>query len=128
MDEQKKAVQIRPPMACHWGPNDECLRNGRVTRLSVTYRTCFIQTKAPANDGHTMFVKIWLPDEFTVTMSLANNFMLIRGTVAHYSPKIGFGLHFGELTKGENDILSMLVNFYQDKKSASTENPSRQDK
>lgn len=122
MDEPKKAVQIRPPMPCHWGLTDECLRNGRITRLSVTYRTCFIQTKAPASDGDAMYVKIWLPDEFIAGTALANNFILMRGTVVRYSPKVGFGLRFGELTRGENEILSMLVSFYQERQSASPQN------
>jgi hypothetical protein len=117
MDEPKKAVLIRPPLSCHWGPTDECLRNGRVTRLSFTYRTCFIQTKAPANDGQTMFLKVWLPDDLVANLSLADNFMLMRGTVAHYSPKIGFGLHFDQLADAENEMLSLLVNFYRDKQT-----------
>jgi hypothetical protein len=109
MEEQRKAVLIRPPLPCHWGPTDDCLRNGKVTRLSISYKTCFIQTKAPANDGQSMFVKIWLPDEMVRELSLAHNYLLLRGQVVRYSPKIGFGLHFGELSEGEGEMLSILI-------------------
>ena len=115
MEEQRKAVLIRPPQPCHWGPTDECLRNGKITRLSVTYQTCFIQTKAPANDGQTIYLKLWLPDEFRKAHSLANDYMLLRGRVKNYSPKVGFSLQFEGLTDGEIEMLTMLVSHYTDR-------------
>ena len=102
-------------MPCHWGPTNDCLRNGKVTRLSISYKTCFIQTKAPASDGQLMFIKIWLPDEFVKELSLANNYLLLHGQVIRYSPKIGFGLHFNELTEGESQMLSILIEHLQEK-------------
>ena len=115
MEEQRKAILIRPPQPCHWGPTDECLRNGKVTRLSVTYQTCFVQTKAPAADCQTIYLKLWLPDEFIKTLSLVNDFLLLRGRVKNYSPKVGFSLQFEGLSDGENEILTMLVNHYDSK-------------
>jgi hypothetical protein len=117
MEESRKAVLIRPPQPCHWGPTDECLRNGKVTRLSVTYQTCFVQTKAPANDGQSLYLKLWLPDEFTRTLSLANDFLLLRGRVRSYSPKVGFSLQFEGLSDGEFEMLKMLVNHYDSRQA-----------
>lgn len=102
-------------MPCHWGPTDDCLRNGKITRLSVSYKTCFIQTKAPASDGQSMFVKIWLPDEFVEELSLSHNCLLLRGKVTRYSPKVGFGLLFEELTGDESEMLTLLVGHLQKK-------------
>ena len=112
MEEQRKAALIRPPQPCHWGPTDECLRNGKITRLSVTYQTCFVQTKAPANDGQTIYLKLWLPDEFMKARALANDHMLLHGRVKNYSPKVGFSLQFADLTEGETEVLTMLVEHY----------------
>lgn len=112
MEEPRKAILIRPPQPCHWGPTDECLRNGKVTRLSVTYQTCFVQTKAPAADSQTIYLKLWLPDEFTKSLALANDFLLLRGRVRSYSPKVGFSLQFEALSEGELEILTMLVGHY----------------
>ncbi len=120
MEEQRKAVLIRPPLPCHWGPTDDCLRNGKVTRLSISYKTCFIQTKAPANDGQSMFVKIWLPDEMVRELSLDNNYLLLRGQVVRYSPKIGFGLYFDALTEGEDQMLSVLIGRLGEKPASGT--------
>ncbi|HYO64122.1 MAG TPA: hypothetical protein VER08_10870 [Pyrinomonadaceae bacterium] len=112
MEGQKKAVLVRPPQPCHWGPTDECLRNGKITRLSVTYQTCYIQTKAPAADGQPVYLKLWLPDEFTKAVALASDYLLLRGKVKNYSPKVGFSLQFEDLSDGEENMLAMLVEHY----------------
>ncbi|HYP52162.1 MAG TPA: hypothetical protein VEQ42_01400 [Pyrinomonadaceae bacterium] len=115
MEAQKKAVLIRPPQPCHWGPTDECLRNGKITRLSVTYQTCYIQTKAPAADGQAIYLQLWLPDEVAPTRALANDVLLLQGKVKNYSPKVGFSLQFEGLSDGEESMLTMLVEHYSDK-------------
>lgn len=113
MDEQRRAVLIRPPMQCHWGPTDECLRNGRITRLSMSYRTCFIQTKAQVEIEQQIFVRLWLPDEFVQNLQSGAHHVVLRGKVARFQSKVGFGLHFDDLSEGEAEMLNLLVCFYQ---------------
>ena len=110
MEEQKRAVLIRPPLSCHCGANEQCPQSGKVTRLSLTYQSCFVQTEAPANDGEMMFLKLWLPDEFIAQLKLANDFMLLQGRVKGYSQKVGFGFQLTNTTDGEQEVLALLVN------------------
>lgn len=100
-------------MHCHWGPTDECLRNGRVTRLSTSYQTCFIQTKAQVELEQLIFIKLWLPDEFVQSRQFIAHDIMLRGKVVRFLPKVGFGLQFSGLADGENELLDMLVDFYQ---------------
>lgn len=109
MQEQKKAVLIRPPMHCHWGATDECLRNGKITRLSTSYKTCFIQTKAQVELEQLIYVKLWLPDEFVRGWQLIAHHILLRGKVIRYLNKVGFGLQFSDLSDGEGQLLEMLI-------------------
>ena len=111
MQEQRKAVLIRPPMHCHWGATDECLRNGRLTRLSTSYQTCFIQTKAQVELEQSIYVKLWLPDDFVRDWQLIAHHIVLRGKVIRYLAKVGFGLRFSELSTGEVQMLDMLINY-----------------
>ena len=69
----------------------------------------------PADDGQTIHLKLWLPDEFTKTLALANDYLLLQGKVKNYSPKVGFSLQFDGLSEGESEILAMLVGHYAGK-------------
>lgn len=113
MEEQRKAVLVRPPMHCHWGATDECLRNGKITRLSISYRTCFVQTKARVEPEQQIFIKLWLPEEFVERRKPGVNDFMLRGRVVRFMPKIGFGLQFNDLSDGEDELLNLLVGFYQ---------------
>ena len=118
MDEQRRAVLFRPPMHCHWGPSDECLRNGKITRLSITYRTCFIQTKAQVELEQQIFIKLWLPDEFVQERQFVAQHVSLHGKVARFLPKVGFGLQFDDLSDGEAELLNLLVGFYQEPRAS----------
>lgn len=99
-------------MHCHWGATDECLRNGRLTRLSLSYQTCFIQTKAQVELEQIIFVKLWLPDDFVRDWQFIAHHILLHGKVVRYQQKIGFGLRFDDLSDGERQVLGMLINYY----------------
>ena len=96
-----RARRLRPPMHCYWGTTEACPRNGRITSLGV--ESCFVKTKAEAQDGQSLYVNCWLPSE---------RWLLLRGEVTYRMPKVGFGLSFVELTETEREMLRTLLDFF----------------
>jgi hypothetical protein len=97
----KRARRLRPPMHCYWGTSEACPRNGRITSLGV--ESCFVKTKAEAQDGQVLYVNLWLPTE---------RWLLLRGGVTYRMPKVGFGLSFINLTETEREMLRNLLEFF----------------
>jgi hypothetical protein len=97
----KRARRLRPPMHCYWGTSEACPRNGRITSLGV--ESCFVKTKAEAQDGQLLYVNLWLPTE---------RWLLLRGRVTYRMPKVGFGLSFIDSTETEREMLRTLLEFF----------------
>lgn len=99
--QAQRARRLRPPMHCYWGTTETCPRNGRITSLGV--ESCFVKTKAEAQEGQMLYVNLWLPTE---------RWLLLRGRVAYRMPKVGFGLSFNDLTETEREMLRTLLEFF----------------
>ena len=99
--QAQRARRLRPPMHCYWGTTEACPRNGRITSLGV--ESCFIKTKAEAQEGQLLYVNCWLPSE---------RWLLLRGTVTYRMPKVGFGLSFVDLNETEREMLRTLLDFF----------------
>ncbi|HEU4594635.1 MAG TPA: hypothetical protein VFS10_05655 [Pyrinomonadaceae bacterium] len=97
----QRARRLRPPMHCYWGTTEACPRNGRITSLGV--ESCFVKTKAEAQDGQLLYVNLWLPTE---------RWLLVRGKVTYRMPKVGYGLSFVELAETEREMLRTLLDFF----------------
>ncbi len=104
--QAQRARRLRPPMHCYWGTSEACPRNGRITSLGV--ESCFIKTKAEAQDGQLLYVNLWLPTE---------RWMLLRGAVTYRMPKVGFGLSFKGLAETEREMLRTLLDFFGEEAS-----------
>lgn len=99
--QARRARRLRPPMHCYWGTTEACPRNGRITSLGV--ESCFVKTKAEAQDGQQLYVNCWLPSE---------RWLLLRGAVTYRMPRVGFGLSFVGLTETEREMLRTLLEFF----------------
>jgi hypothetical protein len=102
----QKARRLRPPMHCYWGMTESCPRNGRITSLGP--ESCFVKTKAEAQDGQALYVTLWLPTE---------RWLLLRGRVTYRMTKVGFGLSFVELAETEREMLLTLLEFFGEETS-----------
>jgi hypothetical protein len=97
--DARKQTRVQVALSCTFGLSDDTPRSGTVTSLSL--RGCFVKTRAWAERGMEMHVKIWLPEQ---------RWLLLRGAVLYHMEKIGFGLSFRDLTPGESNTLDALIN------------------
>ena len=105
-EQAQRARRLRPPMHCYWGTTEACPRNGQITSLGV--ESCFVKTKAEAQDGQLLYVNCWLPSE---------RWLLLRGHVTYRMERVGFGLSFTDLTETEREMLRTLLDFFGEEAS-----------
>jgi PilZ domain len=94
--------RVATTLSCNWGLSEDCPRNGKITSLSA--KSCFVQTKAIANDGQQVFVKCWLPSE---------RWLPLRGTVSYALPRVGFSITFAELSEEQQQMLELLIDYFR---------------
>jgi PilZ domain len=85
-------------ISCAFGPTEDTPRSANLTSLST--RGCFVKTRAWAETGMEMYVKIWLPTQ---------DWLTLRATVLYHMEKIGFGLRFDAVTPEEERVLISLI-------------------
>src|SRR5215210_7923979 len=94
MEDSREAERVEIDTAIYilWGV-DESLRGGKITSLST--RGCFVQTKSEAEAGQLISIRNRLPTE---------RWMLLEGEVKHVLKRVGFGVEFTGLAKGDADM------------------------
>ncbi|MBA3768163.1 MAG: PilZ domain-containing protein [Acidobacteria bacterium] len=104
MEDLREAERVAIDTAIYilWG-TDESLRGGKITSLSI--KGCFIQTRSEAAEGQMIAIRIRLPTE---------RWMLLEGEVKHVLKRVGFGVQFTELAKGDASMLTLLVDYFCD--------------
>lgn len=104
MEELREAERVEIDTAIYilWG-TDESLRGGKITSLSI--KGCFIQTRSEADVGQMISIRIRLPTE---------RWMLLEGEVRHVLKRVGFGVQFTGLAKGDAGMLTLLVDYFCD--------------
>ena len=102
MEDLREAerVEIDPAIYILWG-TDESLRGGKITSLSI--KGCFIQTRSEAVSGQIISIRIRLPTE---------RWMVLEGEVKHVLKRVGFGVQFTGLAKGDASMLNLLVDYF----------------
>ncbi len=68
--------------------------------MDVSEEGCYIDSISEANVGEQVTVRIQLPDGEELTLS---------GAVAHYSPRVGFGVRFSPLEPSQREKLRQLI-------------------
>ena len=86
-------------ISCAFGPTEDTPRSATVTSLSV--RGCFVKTRAWAERGSEMFLRIWREQE--------RDWLTLRATVLYHMEKIGFGLRFDAVTPDEEASIRAVV-------------------
>lgn len=104
MEESREAERVEIDTAIYilWG-TDESLRGGKITSLSV--KGCFVQTRSEAFAGQMISIRIRLPTE---------RWMVLEGQVKHVLKRVGFGVQFTGLAKGDAGMLTLLVDYFCD--------------
>lgn len=95
---RRHSSRVRLSSSCAFGTTEDTPRSGVVTSLSL--RGCFIKTRAWAENGLKMYVKIWLPD---------GGWLPLRATVIYHIDKVGVGLTFDELDGGAEESISRVM-------------------
>lgn len=101
MDQERDTGRVATSLECDWGFTEDSPRNGLITSLSA--KNCFIKTKALATEGQGVFVKCWLPSE---------RWLSLRGTVKSCIQRVGFSVHFDDLTDEHRRMIDLLMDFY----------------
>jgi hypothetical protein len=96
--DNRQNSRARVSISCAFGPNEDTPRSATLTSLSL--RGCFVKTRAWAETGMGMYVKIWLPEQ---------DWLTLRATVLYQMEKIGFGLRFDAVTPEEERVIQMLM-------------------
>lgn len=84
--------------SCTFGSTEDTPRSGTVTSLS--HAGCFVKTRAWAERGLKMFIKIWLP---------GGGWLPLRATVIYHMDKVGFGLAFEGLTQDDESSIDLIM-------------------
>lgn len=95
---KRENARVKVKLSCTFGPTEDTPRSGTVT--SISSRGCFVQTRAWAEKGARMFLRIWLPQR---------SWLLIPSSVLYHMDKIGIGLRFDELSAEDVEALRDLV-------------------
>ena len=98
-EESRRYTRVKVDIYVPWGWTEECPYNDRITSLSAG--GCFIQTKRKAQPERTVYLRLWMPDERTLTGELRYNL-----------EKVGVGVEFKELGDAEREVLKGLVSDY----------------
>lgn len=102
MRQQRETRRIKTTLSCNWGGTEDCPRNGTITSLSP--KGCFVQTKATISEGAKLFINCWLP---------SRRWFPLRGHIVYHIPRVGFGLTFDELTASDQEMLDLLLDYYE---------------
>lgn len=92
-------ARAKVSVSCAFGPTDDTPRSARITSLSV--RGCFVKTRAWAERGSEMFIRIWREPE--------RDWLTLRATVLYHMEKIGFGLRFDDITPSEEEAIRAVM-------------------
>lgn len=96
--DARKLTRAQVALSCTFGPSDDTPRSGTVTSLSL--KGCFVKTRAWAERGMEMHVKLWLPEQ---------RWLLLRGAVLYHMEKIGFGILFRDLAPDDAATIDALI-------------------
>jgi hypothetical protein len=96
--DKRHNSRAKVSFSCTFGPTEDTPRSGTVTSLSTS--GCFVKTRAWAEKGAKMYVKIWLPERSWLTL---------RSTVLYHMEQIGLGLGFDELLPEDEQMLRTLI-------------------
>lgn len=104
MEDSREAERVEIDTAIYilWGADDS-LRGGKITSLSI--KGCFVQTRSEAVAGQMISIRIRLPTE---------RWMLLEGEVKHVLKRVGFGVQFTGLAKGDAGMLTLLMDYFGD--------------
>lgn len=100
--KQRETRRIKTSLSCNWGVTEDCPRNGMITSLST--RGCFVQTKAAISEGAKLFINCWLP---------SRRWFPLHGQIVYHIPRVGFGLTFADLTESDEEMLDLLLDYYE---------------
>ena len=102
MKRERESRRIKTSLSCNWGVTEDCPRSGTITSLSL--KGCFIQTKAAVVEGQALYMNCWLP---------SRRWFPLRGQIIYHLPRVGFGLTFTDLTESDNEMLNLLMDYYE---------------
>ncbi|HEX7177130.1 MAG TPA: PilZ domain-containing protein [Pyrinomonadaceae bacterium] len=92
-------ARAKVSVSCAFGPTEDTPRSANVTSLSI--RGCFVKTRAWAERGSEMFIRIWQKPE--------RNWLTLRATVLYHMDKIGFGLRFDDVTPEQEEAIRAVM-------------------
>jgi hypothetical protein len=92
-------ARAKVSVSCAFGPTEDTPRSANVTSLSI--RGCFVKTRAWAERGSEMFIRIWQKPE--------RNWLTLRATVLYHMDKIGFGLRFDDVTPDQEAAIRAVM-------------------
>jgi hypothetical protein len=98
-EESRRHARVKVDIYVPWGWTEECPYNDRITSLSAG--GCFIQTKRKAQPDGIVYLRLWMPDERTLT-----------GELRYCLEKVGVGVEFKGLSDAEHAVLKGLVADY----------------
>ena len=96
--DARRHTRAQVALSCTFGTNDDTPRSGTVTSLSL--KGCFIKTRAWAERGMEMHIKLWLPEQ---------RWLRLRAAVLYHMEKIGFGLTFRDLAPDDAATINGLI-------------------
>lgn len=104
MEESREAERVEIDTAIYilWG-TDETLRGGKITSLSI--KGCFVQTRSEAFAGQMISIRIRLPTE---------RWLVLEGEIKHVLKRVGFGVQFTGLARGDAGMLTLLMDYFYD--------------
>jgi PilZ domain len=100
--KQRETRRVKTTLSCNWGVTEDCPRNGTITSLSP--KGCFVQTKAAVSEGAKLFLNLWLP---------SRRWLPLRGHILYHIPRVGFGLTFADLSANDQEMLELLIDYYE---------------
>lgn len=106
MLKQRETRRIKTKLSCNWGVTEDCPRSGTITSLSV--QGCFVQTKAAVNEDQPLFLNCWLPSQ---------RWLPLRGRIVYHLPRVGFGLIFTDLSDNDQEMVNLLLDFYEEQQA-----------
>ena len=110
MRQHRETRRVKTQLSCNWGVTEDCPRNGTITSLSP--KGCFVQTKASVSEGAKLFLNFWLP---------SRRWLPLRGQILYHIPRVGFGLTFTDLSDSDEQMLDLLMDYYEGEQVADFE-------
>lgn len=98
MNDARKKTRFLSELSCAFGPTPDTPRSGTIT--SIGLKECFVKTKAIVIEGQTLHVRVWTPE---------NCWLRLSGRVKYHMERVGFGVVFQDLSDGQLEDLSRIV-------------------